>query len=270
MDRAVLLASSPDVLSPPQQPDGSPSADANRAQFELTLAGESAGARMGVPRRARQRHSLRSALGAAAVGRASADPRQHHRHHRAQAHRAAGRRRAARVRAPGSERRSAHHARSDHGSDRTRLARYRVRAAPARRDGHATESLRRPAPARRLRARLGDDPGRGAQRFVCGGRLSAAAGHRRRHRSRRAVGEHARRRAGRWPAQLLVDADSRLRRPHPRDAGAVLPNAAQSIAPRLRADGAHDAARRHRDRASHGRKAHCVRARRAIAACSTT
>src|SRR5512138_1114397 len=40
MDRAVLLSSSPDVLSPPQQPDGSQSADANRAQFELTLAGE--------------------------------------------------------------------------------------------------------------------------------------------------------------------------------------------------------------------------------------
>jgi diguanylate cyclase (GGDEF)-like protein/PAS domain S-box-containing protein len=40
MDRAVLLSSSPDVLSPPQQPDGSQSADANRAQFGLTLAGE--------------------------------------------------------------------------------------------------------------------------------------------------------------------------------------------------------------------------------------
>ena len=40
MDRAVLLTSNPDALSPPQQPDGSQSADANRAQFELTLAGE--------------------------------------------------------------------------------------------------------------------------------------------------------------------------------------------------------------------------------------
>src|SRR6185312_5966841 len=40
MDRAVLLASSPDIISPPRQPDGSNSADANRAQFEMTLAGE--------------------------------------------------------------------------------------------------------------------------------------------------------------------------------------------------------------------------------------
>src|SRR5690349_1771979 len=40
MERAALLASSPDALSPPQQPDGSQSADANRVQFELTLSGE--------------------------------------------------------------------------------------------------------------------------------------------------------------------------------------------------------------------------------------
>ncbi|HJY41317.1 MAG TPA: PAS domain S-box protein, partial [Steroidobacteraceae bacterium] len=40
MDRTVLLTSSADILSPPRQPDGSNSTDANRAQFELTLAGE--------------------------------------------------------------------------------------------------------------------------------------------------------------------------------------------------------------------------------------
>jgi diguanylate cyclase (GGDEF)-like protein/PAS domain S-box-containing protein len=40
MDRETLLASSPDSLSPPHQPDGSLSANANRAQFDRTLAGE--------------------------------------------------------------------------------------------------------------------------------------------------------------------------------------------------------------------------------------
>ena len=40
MDRDTLLKSSPDTLSPPHQPDGSPSANANRAQFDRTLAGE--------------------------------------------------------------------------------------------------------------------------------------------------------------------------------------------------------------------------------------
>jgi len=39
MSREALLASSPDTLSPPQQPDGSPSVHANRAQFERTLDG---------------------------------------------------------------------------------------------------------------------------------------------------------------------------------------------------------------------------------------
>ncbi|WP_168160060.1 EAL domain-containing protein [Steroidobacter denitrificans] len=40
MTREALLANSPDSLSPPHQPDGSLSANAHRAQFERTLAGE--------------------------------------------------------------------------------------------------------------------------------------------------------------------------------------------------------------------------------------
>jgi diguanylate cyclase (GGDEF)-like protein/PAS domain S-box-containing protein len=40
MNRDALLASSPDMLSPPRQPDGSLSAQANRVQFERTLSGE--------------------------------------------------------------------------------------------------------------------------------------------------------------------------------------------------------------------------------------
>jgi diguanylate cyclase (GGDEF)-like protein/PAS domain S-box-containing protein len=40
MPREALLASSPNALSPPQQPDGSESANASRAHLERTLAGE--------------------------------------------------------------------------------------------------------------------------------------------------------------------------------------------------------------------------------------
>jgi diguanylate cyclase (GGDEF)-like protein/PAS domain S-box-containing protein len=40
MDRNVLLASAPAMLSPPQQPDGVDSAQANRVHLERTLAGE--------------------------------------------------------------------------------------------------------------------------------------------------------------------------------------------------------------------------------------
>src|SRR5262245_54166622 len=40
MEREILLASSPDSLSPPHQPDGSLSSDASRAQFDRTLSGE--------------------------------------------------------------------------------------------------------------------------------------------------------------------------------------------------------------------------------------
>ena len=40
LERGALLASSPDSLSPPHQPDGSLSSNANRAQFDRTLAGE--------------------------------------------------------------------------------------------------------------------------------------------------------------------------------------------------------------------------------------
>jgi len=40
LDRAALLASAPEALSPPQQPDGIDSAQANRTHLERTLAGE--------------------------------------------------------------------------------------------------------------------------------------------------------------------------------------------------------------------------------------
>ncbi len=40
MEREALLSSTPDALSPPQQPDGSESANANRANLERTLSGE--------------------------------------------------------------------------------------------------------------------------------------------------------------------------------------------------------------------------------------
>ncbi len=40
MDREALLSTAPDALSPPQQPDGSESANAYRANFERTVAGE--------------------------------------------------------------------------------------------------------------------------------------------------------------------------------------------------------------------------------------
>ena len=138
-------------------------------------------------------------------------------------------------------------------------------------NGNAPESLRRSAPARRVRARDAKAIAVAARNGSC-----AAAVYLQRQVivadiARDALWENMRDvvlAAG--SAQLLVDADSRVRRPHPRHARAVFPHAAQPAAPRLRADGAHDAARRHRDRAPHGRRARCAPARRAIAACSTT
>ena len=72
-----------------------------------------------------------------------------------------------------------------------------LRDSHARRSRHAPESLRRTAPAGRLRARDGRRRSRRAQRLVRGSRLSAAPGHRRRHRARRALGELPRSRP-RW------------------------------------------------------------------------
>ena len=154
MDRAVLLSSSPDVLSPPQQPDGSPSADANRAQFELTLAGESPVLEWvfrdalgnDIPCEVRW---VRLQSGEHRLIRGSiTDITERKRTELL----AAGERRVFERLAANVDLRITLEAITE--VDRTRLARHRVRAATARRDGHAPESLRRPAPARRVRACL--------------------------------------------------------------------------------------------------------------------
>ncbi len=241
------------------QPDGSPSFGVDRAHIE---------------RRSRARRRCSNGCSAMRSGNdipcevrwvrlpvpdGTADPRQHHRHHRAQAHRAARGRRAARVR----ENRLA--ANVDLRVTLEAITRSRSNAsaptAAARIACSMTNGRRlNCAPARdlppRVRARRWTaSPVGGAQRLLRRRRLSAAPGHRRRHRARRAVGERARGRAAAglrscW-STLIVASDGRVLG----TLALYLRHAAQPGASRLRADGAHDAARRHRDRAAHAEDA---------------
>ena len=77
---------------------------------------------------------------------------------------------------------------------------------------------RRSPPAHAVPACARERRGRRAQRILCGGRVPAAPGHRRRDHPRRALGAAARARAHGRPARLLVHADPRLRRPRARHA----------------------------------------------------
>ena len=85
MTRDELLAVGPERISPPQQADGTASFGVARGHIDRALGGRSALLRVDAPGRAGPRHSLRGPPGTAALLRPSADPRQHHRHHRAQA-----------------------------------------------------------------------------------------------------------------------------------------------------------------------------------------
>ena len=205
------------------------------------------------------------------VRRASADPRQHHGHHRAQAQRSAGGRRAARIRAHHGQRRTRCDAGSDQRNGRKSHGGHGLRSSRWTRRGHESATL---SPGSRLPDRvprcdgLARSPVRATvparPQSSCNARSSWPRSHAMRSGNTRDVMR------GRRLASLLVHADSRLRRPHPRHRGAVFQDAAQSTASRLRADVAHDRAGRDRDRTAHVRKKHCARARPNTAACSRT
>ena len=194
---------------------------------------------MAAPRRAWARHTLRGEARSAAVVGPAPDPRQHHRHHGAQAQRAA------RGRASGA---------SSSGSPATSTCLRPSRRSPrppsaSRPDALCTVSIYDESSAG-LRHVAGQPPAtgiprrdrgsgdRGAQRLLRGGHLPAAPGRRGRDRARCALGAPAQTRARRRAARLLVHAHPRLRRQDGRHGRALLPPAAQPLETRLRTDGA--------------------------------
>ena len=252
MTREELLAAGPERSARRSSRTASPSFGIIAGYFDRALAGEAPVLRMAASRRARQRHSLRSAHGAAAVVRPPADSRQHHRHHRAQAQPNCSRSASGACSSawPATSI-STMTLRSDHrdvvervtpdASARSRCSTTRQRVcvyvAGQRLPREFAERDRRASPIGRAQRLVR------ARRSTCSGRSSS------RDIARDALWENLReRRARRRPARLLVDADPRVRRPHPRHAGVVFPHAAQPAASRFRADGAPDAARRHRHR----------------------
>ena len=232
MDRAALLTSNPDALSPPQQPDGSQSARRQSRAVRADAGRRGAGCSNGCS-------ATRSATTFLAKCAGCACSRGAHRLIRGSITDITERKRSELLAA--GERRVFERlaANVDLRITLEAITEVTERVSPDTvcalrlldESGVHLTSVCRPAPAGGVRTRLGDDRGRGSQRLVRGRRLFAAAGHRGRYRSRRVVGKHARRRAGRRPAQLLVDADPLFRRPHPRHARAVFQDAAQPAAP---------------------------------------
>ena len=107
MTRDELLAVGPEKISPPQQADGTLFVRRRPRPPRSRARGGSALLRVDAPGRTGPRHSLRGSPGTTAFLRPSTDPRQHHRHHRAQAQRVACDRRAPRLRTHHRQRRAA-------------------------------------------------------------------------------------------------------------------------------------------------------------------
>ncbi len=205
--------------------------------------------RMAAPRCARARHPLRGPPGAPALLGPAPDPRQHHRHHRAQAQRTAGRGRPARVRTHHEQRGPDRDARGDHGDGREGHAGRVLHGVDLRRGVQHAAARGGHAPAAELPRCQAARRDRPAQRLLRRRDLPAPPGDRRGNHARRALGTPAR--AGRrgWTARLLVHAGARIGRPHARHGRAVFQAAAQPAAPRLRTHEPADGARRHRHRA---------------------
>ena len=85
MTRDELLAVGPERISPPRAGRRHRVVRRRPRPHRSRARGRSALLRVDAPGRAGPRHSLRGPPGTAALLRPSADPRQHHRHHRAQA-----------------------------------------------------------------------------------------------------------------------------------------------------------------------------------------
>ena len=98
MTRATLLGSGPDKISPATPADGTPSFGVARGYIDSALAGAAPVFEWVHCDSHRPELPLRSALRAPAEFQPAPAPRQHHRHHRAQARRRHRRRRAAGVR----------------------------------------------------------------------------------------------------------------------------------------------------------------------------
>ncbi len=213
MDRAALLASGPDKISPSQQSDGSPSFGVPRGYIDGALAGEapvfewvhcdSLGQTMPCEVRFVRLPSSNRRLIRASI----TDITERKRSEAI----AAGERRVLEKIAANAP--LVIGARSDLRGDRARHGGRLLRHRSVRRRAPGAHLRRGAEPAARLRRRHGSRADRNSLRFLFRRRVSLAAGDGRRHRDRCPLGISARGRAARGVARGVVRADSRLEWP---------------------------------------------------------
>ncbi len=269
MDRETLLASGPDKISPAQQSDGTLSFGRPRGFIEGALGRRGAGVRVDALRCRRPDPAVRSALRAPAEFQSAADPRQHHRYHRAQAGGGDCGGGAAGLREDRRQCAADDRARVDLRVDRARHVRQLLRrSACSIRNARRWISAPRPKLPRAFVTAMDSAP-IGIRYGSCAAAVYLARQITVADIETDALWEY-RREAARHAvvASRLVDAHRRLRRARRRYLCGLSPSAGHSAVEGSRVDVAHGADRRHRHRAPRRRGCVAQQRNRNFAGCS--